>query len=159
VADVVVVGIGNRLRGDDGAGPEIADRLRGRVGGGVIVVEHDGDPAGLLDLLSRARVAVLVDAACTGAAPGTCTHVDASTDPVPAAVGVASTHGVGLAEAVELGRALGRLPAALDVVCVEGESYGIGDGLSRAVAAAVDPAADAVLAVLKALTAGPRREP
>jgi hydrogenase maturation protease len=157
VADVLVVGIGNRLRGDDGAGPAVADRVRERVGPGVLVVEHDGEPASLLDLVSRARVAVLVDAAYSGAPPGTCLRLDATHQRLPATVGGASTHGVGLAEAVELGRALGRLPAALHVVCVEGASYAIGAGLSTAVAAAVDAAADEVLSALGARGAGASR--
>lgn len=155
MAELLVVGIGNRLRGDDGVGPAVADRVRERVGDGVLVVEHDGEPAGLLALLSRARAAVLIDAAGSGAPAGTCTCFDAAAAPLPATVGATSTHGVGLAEAVELGRALGRLPAALDVVCVEGTSYAIGTGLSSAVAAAVDTATGAVLSALG--TRGPGR--
>jgi hydrogenase maturation protease len=158
VVDVLVVGIGNRLRGDDGAGPAVAERVREQLGDGVLVVEHDGEPAALLDLLSRARVAVLVDAAQQGTPPGTCTRIDAGAGPLPAAIGAVSTHGVGLAEAIELGRALGRLPPALDVVCVEGDSYGIGDGLSPAVAAAIGPAADEVRAALRVRLGAPAAE-
>jgi hydrogenase maturation protease len=59
---------------------------------------------------------------------------------------------VGLAAAVELSRALGRLPARLVVVGVEvaptPQALAAGAGLSAAVAAAVEPAAVAAVLAL-----------
>ena len=81
----------------------------------------------------------------TGAVPGTVHTFDASSAPLPARTGGASTHGLGLAEALELGRALGRLPARVVVVGIEAGDDGHGAVLSRPVAAALDRAADRVL--------------
>lgn len=44
---VVLIGVGNEFRRDDGAGPRLAARLRGRVPPGVAVVASHGDPAAL----------------------------------------------------------------------------------------------------------------
>ena len=50
----------------------------------------------------------------------------------------ASTHLIGLADALELARALGRLPPRVVVYGIEGHRFGVGDPVSPAVAAAVD---------------------
>jgi len=135
----VVVGIGNAARGDDAAGLIAARRLRG--------LEHEGDPVALLDAWQGAEVAVVIDAVRSGAAPGTVHRFDASRTPLPAALrSSTSTHAVGLAEAIELGRALARLPPRLIVYGIEGERFDAGDGLTPAVAAAIGAVAAAVLA-------------
>ena len=48
-----------------------------------------------------------------------------------------STHGFGVADAIELARSLGRLPERLDVYAIEGADFGHGDELTPAVAGAV----------------------
>ena len=58
---------------------------------------------------------------------GTIHRLDASERELPAELFRASTHHVGLAEAVELARALGRLPARTVIYGIEGESFEIGE--------------------------------
>ncbi|WP_374228259.1 hydrogenase maturation protease [Streptacidiphilus sp. ASG 303] len=60
--------------------------------------------------------------------------------------GQASSHGLGLGEAVELARALDRLPERLVVYAVEGRDTSCGTGLSEPVAEAVGPLADRIAA-------------
>jgi len=84
---------------------------------------------------------IVVDATCSGAPPGTVRRFDAAREPLPAAPPGASTHGLGLAEAVGLARALGRLPARLVLVGIEGADFSPGTGLTPAVAAGVAAAA------------------
>ncbi len=55
-----------------------------------------------------------------------------------------------MAEAVELARVLGRLPARTVVFGIEGGSFEIGDRLTPAVAAVIEPTADAVRAEVAA---------
>jgi hydrogenase maturation protease len=64
---------------------------------------------------------------------------------LPAQLRGASTHAFGLAEAVELGRALGRLPERLVVYGIEGESFGAGEEVTGAVAEGVERTAAAVI--------------
>ena len=83
--------------------------------------------------------AVIVDAVRSGAPTGTIHRFDAGAGPLPASLrGVASTHHVGLAEALELARALGRLPARTTVYGIEGISFDAGAPVSAPVVAAID---------------------
>jgi hydrogenase maturation protease len=59
------------------------------------------------------------------------------------------SHGLGVADAVELGRSLGRLPRRLTIVGVEGMSFTLGSGISGPVLEHLD---EAVRAVVSALT-------
>ena len=133
---VVVVGVGNRQRGDDGAGPEVARRIA--AGGVHEARESGGDPVALLDAWRAAGAAVLVDAVRSGAPAGTIHRFDASAVALPEALaGATSTHALGLAGAIELGRALGQLPARVVVYGVEGERFEPGERLSPRVGAAL----------------------
>lgn len=121
----MVIGVGNRWRGDDGAGLEVARCLGG--------LELEGDPASLLDAWAAADDVVVVDAAASGAPPGTIRRFDARSGPLPARCLRSSTHAFGVPDAIELARALGRLPARLEVYAIEGERFASGEGLSAAV--------------------------
>lgn len=142
----MVIGVGNLDRGDDAVGRLVASALRVTVPEGVIVVESDGDPAAIMDAWAGAGLAVVIDAMVSGAPPGTVRRFDATDDPLPAAVDLASTHGLGAAEAVELARSLGRLPDRLLVYGVEGISFHPGAPMSGPVAAAVEVARGMVAA-------------
>ena len=150
---VLVVGVGNPLRGDDGAGVEVARRVRDRAGDGFEVRELPGDPTGLLDVWLGREAVVLVDTMRSGAAPGMVLRLDASHPPLPARHrhGRSSTHAAGLAETIELTRALGRLPARLIVYAVEGRRYEAGAGLSDELEAIVPTLVERVLREARSL--------
>ncbi len=133
----IVIGIGNPDRGDDAAGRAVVGLLRDAAPEGVELVEQDGEPTALLSRLEGAASAILVDACHSGAPAGTVRCFDVANEPLPRAFFGLSTHGFGLAEAVELARALGRLPAACRVYAIEGASFALGAPLSPPVAAAV----------------------
>ena len=69
--------------------------------------------------------------------------------PLPVRTGAGGTHGLGLAEMIELGRALQRLPAELVVVGVEAQQFGLGEPMSPQVEACVELAARAVAEVVR----------
>jgi hydrogenase maturation protease len=135
-----VIGIGNTLRGDDGAGRRVARRLAAAAPPGVEVMELDGGAAELLAAWENAGdgEVVVVDAARSGAPPGTVHRFEASHAALPATLDATSSHGLGLAAAVELARALGRLPRRLSVYAIESAGFTAGDELSPSVAAAVE---------------------
>jgi len=144
---VLVIGLGNRLRRDDAAGLELARALRDRAGeAGIAVREHEGETLGLLEEWEGAEAVVLVDAVSSGAAPGTLRRMDGSVEPIPTHFrSSSSTHAVGLSDAIELARALGRLPARVVVFGIEGRYFDAGCGLSEDVRAAIAPLAERVL--------------
>jgi hydrogenase maturation protease len=162
---VLVVGLGSPDRGDDAAGPLVAAAVAAHVADralvGVHVVERE-DPTALVDLLDPAgpgdawSAAVILDAVRSGATPGTVTILDvgpgahdlrslgARLDPGPA-----GTHGFGLAGAIELARALDRLPPRVVVIGIEAVGFEHGAPLSAAVLAAIPAAADAALGLIE----------
>ena len=135
---VVVVGIGNEWRRDDGAGLEVARRLGSSPPPRTRVVEREGEPSGLLDTWEGENEVILVDAVSSGAHPGTIHRLDALAQPLPAELFRASTHHLGLADAVELARALDRLPRRLEVYGIEGRDFAAGPGLAPEVERAVE---------------------
>jgi hydrogenase maturation protease len=143
---VIVIGVGNAFRGDDGAGLAVAGRLRELSPEGIDVREVDGDASALVHAWSDADRVVVVDAAASGATPGTVRRFDACSGPLPASHVRSSTHAFGVPDAVELGRALGRLPRSLEVYAIEGASFEAGEPLTPAVMRAVDEVASELAA-------------
>lgn len=132
-----VVGVGNRLRGDDAVGLEVARLLHDTVPPGVDVLECEGEPVRLLDLWHECARTIVVDAMKSGAEPGTIRRVAAHNGPLPPELHGPSTHLLGLSEAIELARALHRLPEQTIVYAIEGTDFDAGEQLSAPVAAAV----------------------
>jgi hydrogenase maturation protease len=145
----VVVCIGNAYRHDDGVALVVAERLKGRVPADVVVHTSEQEPSRLIDLWEGASSAVVVDAAASGGEPGAVHRFDAAASPIPAGVYRSSTHAFGVGDAVELARALGRLPERLVVVGVEGAEFGAGEGLSASVENTVDQVVELVLGELE----------
>lgn len=141
-ARCLVLGVGNLDRGDDAAGRVVARRLRGALPTEIEVAEVNGETAMLLEKLDGAADAYLVDACASGAPPGTIRRFDLHDAPLPQGLFGLSTHGLGLAEAIELARALGQLPPRCILYAIEGACFDVGASLSPSVADAVDEAAE-----------------
>jgi hydrogenase maturation protease len=132
----IVIGLGNPDRGDDAVGRNVARMLRSVLPQDVVVAEHDGDGTDLLDRFDGVAAAFFVDACASNASAGAVRRFDVGAAPLPRRAFDVSTHGFGLAEAIELARALGRLPPHCIVYAIEGGSFEAGAPLSPAVAAA-----------------------
>jgi hydrogenase maturation protease len=145
---VLVAAIGNPNRGDDGVGPAVADRLRGRVPAGVRVIERGGDVLGVIEEWAGFSAVLVVDAAAPISRPGRIHRLDLHGQSPLVAFARGSTHAFGIAEAVGLARSLGRLPRHLILYLVEGERFDIGAPMSPAVSDAVDRVAQTILAEL-----------
>ena len=150
----LVIGLGSPDRGDDAVGPAVARAVAARMPA-VAVVDHE-DPTALLDLWTGHGPVVVVDAVRSGAQAGTVHWLETGRSGPPVSTrawthtGRGGTHAVGLAEMVELGRALGRLPAHLVIVGVEAESFDHGAPLTPRVATAVPVAAARVCDAVEA---------
>ena len=137
----VVIGVGNPYRHDDGAGLEVARHVRRMALSGVEVREHDGEPAGLLDTWEGADLAIVVDAVHSHAGTaGSVYRLDVD-DAAALPRRAPTSHGLGPGEAVELARALDRLPPRLVIFGIEGTRFEPGIGLSAEVASAVESVA------------------
>jgi hydrogenase maturation protease len=144
-AGVLIIGVGNRWRRDDGVGPWVVDRLRER---GLSAIEHSGEGAGLIEAWSAGRHVIVVDATASGAAAGSLYRLDAITAELPRHFFRYSSHLFGLAEAITTARTLGRLPERLIVHGIEGGDFGFGDHLSPEVEAAAAVVVERIVAEL-----------
>lgn len=133
----MILGVGNDFRGDDAAGLLAVRRLRERLPK-VRVIECDGDLAGAVERWTGEDAVIVIDAVSSGAEAGTIHRFEAHARPLSSRFFRGSTHAFGVAEAVELARALDRLPHRLIVYGIEGASFATGDSLSPQVAAAVE---------------------
>lgn len=148
-----LIGVGNEYRRDDGVGPALVARLAGSAPPGVTLSVVDGEPSQLLDAWDGAQLAVVVDAVlCEPSSPGRI-HRTTLGDAHPAGTS-ASTHGLGIPDALGLAEALGRAPARLVVFAVEAADLGFGVGLSEPVADAMPELSRLVLDELRASAEG-----
>jgi hydrogenase maturation protease len=141
----LVIGFGNELRGDDAAGLAV---VRALDGSGIRLRAHEGEPSGLLNDWEGEPEVILVDAVRSSAPPGTVMHIDVHEDVLPAELFRVSTHHFTVADAVELGRTLGRLPEQLEIYAIAGRDFDPGDPLGPEVKAAVRRVADELLSRL-----------
>ncbi|KZS58726.1 hydrogenase maturation protease [Mycobacterium ostraviense] len=133
---VVVVGLGNRYRRDDGVGVAAAAALDELGLPDVVVVSDIVEPMSLLEAWSGAGLAIVIDAAvAVPAMPGRVTRC-ALSDLVTATAGV-SSHRVDVAAAYALGQALDRVPDTLEVISVDVADTDHGVGLTPQVEAAI----------------------
>jgi len=141
----LIIGAGNHYRRDDAAGLLVAARLKARACDSFEVIEQSGEGAALMEAWKQADRAIIIDAVCSGGEPGTIYRWDARADTIPRNSFQRSTHAFGIAEAIEMARALGELPSHLIVYGIEGETFDIGIGVSPKIEAAADETLELIL--------------
>ena len=135
----LVICYGNPLRGDDGVGWRVADRLSGdpRMAGADVLCRHQLTPE-LAEDVSRAARVVLVDAR-RGGRPGA-----VETQPVEPAVSPAAwSHVLSPPALAAMSASLFGDAPPMVVVTIAGASFAHGERLSPAVEAALGAATDA----------------
>jgi len=149
----LVLGLGNPLLTDDGVGLQVVQRLRPTLAG-CTGVEVGEDFCGGLRLMERMigfDRAIIVDAICSGAAPGTVRTL--AVDDLPTRHS-GSAHDADMGAALALGRQGGAaLPAGDDIriVAIEAEDVlTFGEECTPRVRASIPHAAEVVLAILAA---------
>jgi hydrogenase maturation protease len=147
-----VIGLGNSYAHDDGVGPAVTAALAAVTPAGVTIVELDGEPARLIEAWAGTPLTIVVDAARSGAAPGTVVRLEGEDLADGLVLGVpgrrSSSHALGVVEALGLGQAMARLPARLVVFAVEGQDFTPGPGLSDVVRGAVPQVVSAIVSEL-----------
>jgi len=141
---VLVIGVGNWYRGDDAVGLVVARRLRAMNLPGVLVKEESGEGVALMESWQGKENVIIVDAASSGSLSGTVHTLNAISTTVPSAFFHYSSHAFGVAEAIELSRALKQLPYQLIVYGIEGRNFSAGVGLSPEVENASEEIVDAL---------------
>ena len=155
---ILIIGVGNAYRSDDAVGLVVVQRLREDMHlqtKQVTIREESGEGTALLEAWKEAEAVILIDAVRSGVAPGTVHRFDVGRQALPAVFSSASTHSFGLAEVIEMARALQQLPAHCVVVGIEGKNFAAGMELSPAVEQAIDSVVERIrtgVEVLERLT-------
>jgi hydrogenase maturation protease len=135
---LLIVGCGNPAAGDDSAGIEIVRRLEEQGGCGCDLRAVTAPGVDLLELFPLADVILFVDAVSSGGAPGTLYITSLPSKAIePRTLGSISGHGWGLAETVDLARALGRSVPRLFLLGIEAATVSAGALRSAAVEQAI----------------------
>jgi hydrogenase maturation protease len=130
---VVLIGIGNEYRSDDGIGLLIARKICEKHLSSVCIKEESGEGVALMETWQGFDNVIITDAVSSGAKPGTIFKIDASKETVPAKFFRYSTHAFSLAEAVELAKAMKTLPPELWIYGIEGANFHAGREVSHVV--------------------------
>ncbi len=134
----LIIGVGNEFRGDDAVGLQIVRRLKKIGWSDIRVEEQSGEGVALMDCWEDAAQVILVDAVQADQSPGTIYRFDAHNAPLPSRFFNYSTHAFSVAEAIEMSRALNKLPEKLIVFGIEGGNFETGLSLSPQVAEAAE---------------------
>jgi hydrogenase maturation protease len=148
---VLVLGLGNRLLGDDAAGPLVIDRLGAdeSVGGEVALQDGGTIGLGLLPAVEDASALIVIDATRLGAAPGNVRVLEGAAMDRQAGSCRGSVHEVALADLLGAAALRGRLPARRALVAVEPQHAALGEPPSPPVAAAIPAMCAEVRALLQ----------
>ncbi len=141
---ILVAAYGNDMAADDSFGPLVAASVRAMTPPGVEVVNLGMRPAALLDHLAGRRALCVVDAArCDGMPEGTLLDADFFDAHRPRLVHEAalSTHGLSVADELELARRLGICPKDVRLVAAIAGSVEVGRPVGNRVLAQVPAAA------------------
>lgn len=151
---VLVIGLGNPYRGDDAVGAVVVHKLEGRLPSDVTVWARSGDMLSLIEDWAGFDTLVCVDAAAPIEAAGRVHRIDLATGELPRELTFASSHALGLAEALELARTLRLAPASVIVYAIEGGCFDSGVPVTPEVAAAAEEVAERIVAEIGQLRQG-----
>ena len=147
---ILVAGVGNLLRGDDGFGPAVAERLTGLPDGAEVIETGIGGIALLQELMAGCSGLILIDAVERGAAPGTLFFIEPE---IEEAVHVPDVHLANPARVLSMAKTIGVLPERVVIIgCQPADTEELCQGLSppvqRALAIAVNKIEETVHAWL-----------
>jgi hydrogenase maturation protease len=143
---VLILGLGNPLRGDDGIGPRVVEELNRRgLPEGVTALDGGTGGLDLLHVLEGWERAIIIDAADVRREPGRFARFTPDEVRLVGTTDVTSFHNAGLAEALALADAVGQPLPELVIFGVQPAHISWGEGLSEVVETALPALVDAVL--------------
>jgi len=136
---ILVAGVGNVLRGDDGFGPAVAELLTGLPEGAEVIETGTGGIALLQELMVGCSGLIIIDAVERGATPGTVFYIEPE---VERGEHVPDIHLANPARVLSMAKTMGLLPERVVIIgCQPEDTEELCQGLSpcvqRALAIAV----------------------
>lgn len=142
---IAVIGCGDVDRGDDAAGVLVAQELLVSGPHPFEVCNIANDPLRLLDFLRAFDQVIVVDAACTGADPGTVRHFSGAELPRRNGGLVTSVHGIRLNNVIWAAGKVGINLEKLTIIGIEGIDFRRGSPVTPSVVRAVQEVAHEIV--------------
>jgi hydrogenase maturation protease len=146
----LILGIGNPILGDDGIGPRIIQKLQGQFSDpDIMLKETNSAGINLMEIIAGFDAAIVIDASQNGGKPGDINWMKPhdfefkhQTFPLQ--------HGIGLLQALELGKALRQqMPEEVDILAVETQDVtSFREGLTAEVEKAVPVALEQIRRII-----------
>ncbi len=134
----LLLGIGNRFRSDDGLGSYVVRQINKKKIAGIDARELNGDFTNIIDILRDYQELFVVDACISGKQIGSYHVLDYKKKGLPTEWSQCSTHGLGIAEGLQLASNLGVLPEKVTVYAIEAKNFDPGNQPSPEVLEAAD---------------------
>lgn len=150
VTRITVLGVGNVIRTDDGAGIHVLRALAGTLPEHVELADGGTLNFTLLEVISDRDGLIVVDAAQLHAPPGTVRVLQgAAMDRFVARPGAVSVHELSIAELLDMARLRGDLPARRAMVAIQPASLDWGPAPAPALRDAIPEAARRIRALVE----------
>ena len=131
---IKVIGLGNKLRGDDGIGPLLIEELeKQNLDSSFKLMDVGADAFTVLEHLLEKEPVIIVDCARMGKEPGEIVKIPLDTEKLGVADGSISLHGYSLAEIIKIAENTG-LVAKGSIIGIEPEAIEFNTDLSPIVA-------------------------
>lgn len=130
--DILIIGVGNPYRHDDGIGHEIIKILQNQPHPNVDLLDGGTDGLALIDEIAKYHRAIIIDAVNMSTSPGTVRVFTPDEAKIHIKSDTLSTHGFGLAEVIKLLQSL-NISTKLTIIGIEPLDISFGEGLSSIV--------------------------
>ena len=151
--NILLIGVGNVYRRDDGVGHFIVNQIKSRGYEHVAYLNLKAEGIDLIEHWKNFSTVILFDAVSCTEKPGTVFRFELPPDELPKNVFGCSTHAFNIADAIHLARALNQCPAKIVVFGIAGKDFETGQGLSQEVHSAALTVTDQVQQEIQHLVA------
>jgi len=149
MTQLTVIGVGNRLRGDDALGPLIIDALANQADPRLELIDAGSDALGVLEYLEGREQVMLIDACRMGRIAGELVQFEPAEVNLILTDDPLSLHGLGLAETLQMATSLHLLPPILKIIGIQPETTQFNSQLSAPALQALDQAIQQVYTELR----------
>ncbi len=152
--NTLILGVGNPLRRDDGAGPETVRVLtQEKKHAGLYekadIIDGGTDGLGLVEYFRDYKKIILIDAVQMDLPPGSVKTFSPDKAVITIRTDSLSTHGFGIAELLKLAEAL-ELQPDVTIIGIQPEDTGYGENLSGTVLSSIDTVIKTIYTILSA---------
>lgn len=152
---ILIIGVGNDFRSDDGVGLYIAREIRKKGLKDTTIIEGISDGTSMIEAWKEISRAIVIDCVHSEGEPGAIYRFDALNENIPEKYFPSlSTHAFNITDTIALARSIDYLPNNLIIYGVRGQKFGTGQGLTEIVRKSADEMIIRITDEIKRVLAG-----